>query len=278
MSTNIRKAYVAGKFYPNSRLEISSLIDQIRERESGKIAFPDSVNQIIGGVLPHAGHIYSGYQTIHFFEVLARTRWEFETFVILHPIHRGGTMDYASDDNDAWSTPLGTIALDKEFIHSMNIPVSEDMHKWEHSAEVLLPFIQTYSYTEKKIVPIGISWQHPESSREIAKKLKNAIEITKRRICILASSDFSHFVDPDYGTKKDQLAIDEILKLNPLGLYKIVQRENISICGYGPIMALLFYINSLDCDVKAAVLTKGHSGMVYPDTSVVDYVSMVFYT
>ncbi|MBE0652659.1 MAG: AmmeMemoRadiSam system protein B [Bacteroidales bacterium] len=278
MKSNVRKAYVAGKFYPDSRLEIYSLIDRIRQKESGRIRFDENRKHIIGGILPHAGHVYSGYQTVHFFEILSRSKQEFDSFVILYPIHRSGNIDYACDENEAWSTPLGILRLDKSFIEAMDIPVSDELHKWEHSAEVILPFIQVYNFTDKNIVPIGICWQHPDSSREIAIKILKARDLTGRKICILASSDFSHFVDPDFGSKQDQMAIDEIIQLNPEGLYKTVLRENISMCGYGPIMALLYYLNSLDIIVKAEVLARGHSGMVLPGSSVVDYVSMVFYT
>lgn len=273
----VRKPYVAGKFYPGSQHEIFDLIEKIRDREREKIVFDTKNKRIIGGIIPHAGHIYSGYQTIHFFEALVQQRNQFDILIILHPIHRGGSLDYASDSNIYWSTPLGKLELDHEFIKELDIPMSEDIHKWEHSAEVILPFLQFYNFSDKKIVPVGICWQHPESSRELATKIKDATLKSGKKICIIVSSDFSHFIQPEIGKQLDQKAIDNILNFDADGLYNSIVTNNISVCGYGPIMTLLYYSSSLGKNVKAEVLARGHSGEVYPSDSVVDYVSMIIY-
>lgn len=274
---NKRKAWVAGKFYPGSEKELNDLIGRILSKERDHIDFETENRKIIGAILPHAGHVYSGYQTVHFFEALRKSRQEFESFVILHPFHRGGIKDYASDENDYWNTPLGDIKLDRDFINKMNIFSSSDMHKWEHSAEVIVPFIQHFEFGDRTIIPIGISWQHPEGAKEIAHKIFSANKELNRKLCILASSDFSHFVDPEEGKMQDQKAIDKIIDLDPEGLYKTIIDNNISICGYGPIMALIYYCRFLDEDVKVHILSRGHSGQVTPGKDVVDYISMIFY-
>lgn len=277
MNTGVRKAYVAGKFYPGSKPEIMDLLEKIREHEEERITFNPEGKRIIGGIIPHAGHVYSGYQAVHFFEALRKASQDFDLFVILHPIHRGGSSDYATDTNRYWNTPLGIMELDREFIEAMEIPESEDIHKWEHSAEVILPIIQFYNFGEKKIVPVGICWQHPDSSREISSKICKAVETTGKKICILASSDFSHFVSPEEGKKLDQKAIDQILYLQPEDLYRTVIKNNLSICGYGPIMALLNYAQSTGSQPRAEILARGHSGEIYPSDSVVDYVTIAVY-
>lgn len=279
MNTEVkkRKAWVAGKFYPGSEKEINELIGTIIRKEEEHIDFDPADKKIIGAILPHAGHVYSGYQTVHFFEALQKSQQEIESFLILHPFHRGGIKDYASDENDAWNTPLGDIRLDIEFIKEMDIFTSSDMHKWEHSAEVIVPFIQHYNFGDKSLIPIGISWQHPEGAKEIAHKIFSTNKELNRKLCILASSDFSHFVDPEEGEIQDQKAIDKIMELDPEGLYHTVIDNNISVCGYGPIMALIYYCRFLDENVKVHILARGHSGQVSPGKDVVDYISMIFY-
>ncbi len=278
MNSRTRKAYVAGRFYPESGTELINLIEEIRRKEKPDFKFDSRGKNIIGGILPHAGHMYSGYQTVHFFEALSRCEQNFETFVLLHPIHRGGSKEYASDANDYWETPLGKLELDEEFIEYSEIPRSEEIHKWEHSAEVILPFLQAYGFKEQKILPVGISWQHPESAKKIAHQIHKTQKELNRNICILASSDFSHFVDPEDGRKQDQKAIDEIVKLNPEVLYNTIRDNNISICGYGPIMTLMYYSLFSDEEIKTEILARGHSGEVSPGDSVVDYISMIFYS
>ena len=79
----IRSAAVEGRFYPSTK---SRIFDQIMDIEqSGR--YPDpaiSPSQVFGAVLPHAGHIYSGYQTIPFFQLIRRHRIFPDTFVIVH--------------------------------------------------------------------------------------------------------------------------------------------------------------------------------------------------
>jgi hypothetical protein len=280
MNTNsdVRHAYQAGRFYPATENEIQDLLLQISRKEKENLDFEPEGKNIIGGILPHAGHVYSGYQTVGFFEVLRQTQQDFESFVILHPLHRGGSLDYASDENKYWSTPLGNIALDEEFINAMELKRSAKALDYEHSAEVLLPYLQFFGMGNKKIIPIGIGWQHPESSKEIAHKIFKAVQQTERKICILASSDFSHFVDPEEGEKLDQKALDQILAFDPENLYSTITSNNISICGYGPIMSLMYYCSFQNGKAKVEILSRGHSGMVSPSSEVVDYISLVFYT
>jgi len=211
MTTKIRHPFVAGKFYPGSAKEIKDLIESLKSSECQKVNYSLSGRQIFGAILPHAGHIYSGCETIHFFEILSRSQQTFETFIILHPIHRGVAPEYAVDASDLWETPLGEVSLDKEFIYQSGIPVSSEQQKWEHSAEVILPFIQYYIKYPFKIVPVGISHQTPEVAEEIATRIRTAVKSTMRKTCILASSDFSHYVKPEFGSEMDQKDIDQIL-------------------------------------------------------------------
>jgi len=275
MSIEVRKAYVAGKFYPGTRLEITNLIEQLREGVDLKDV-PEA-NDIIGGILPHAGYIYSGIHALHFFEYIKRMNYSPDIFVLLHPIHRGGVPDFASDSHRYWSTPLGKMEIDEEFVEAMGIERADEIHRWEHSGEVLLPFIQYYQFNASRLVPIGVCWQHPDSSHELAEKIIHAKASTGKSICLLASSDFSHFLSPEEGLKQDELAIEKILKIDPEGVFRRIQRNNISICGYGPIMTLLYYADSISDRPAVKILSRGHSGQVSPSESVVDYVSMLVY-
>ena len=279
MGTKIRNAYVAGKFYPSTSSGIKDLFDQLKS-PTETADFDDLLDKnIIGAILPHAGYIYSGAHVIPFFDILNKGKQSFESIIILHPIHRGGRIDCASDNSNFWSSPLGKTELDHAFIHSMGIELSDDLLKWEHSAEVFLPFIQNYLPKNTKIIPIGMTMQKPEVARDISGMISKAQKETGRKTGMIASSDFSHFVAPGVGRMMDQKVIDRILAFDPEGVYNVIREENISVCGFGPIMALLFYANSLEKPVKARILSRGHSGEVNPASpdSVVDYVSILMY-
>jgi MEMO1 family protein len=277
MTTKIRHPYVAGRFYPGTKKEIQELIELLKASEIPKIDYSLSSREIYGAIVPHAGHIYSGYQTVHFFEILKQSKQVFDTFIILHPIHRGVAPDYAIDASDKWSTPLGEVDLDREFIERTCIPISTEQQKWEHSAEVILPFMQYFIPYPFKIVPIGISHQTPVVAKEISNFIKIAIKQTGRKICLLASSDFCHYVPPNYGKTMDQMVIDKILEKDAEGIFNVIRKNDITVCGYGPIMCLVETAKDLYKDLKISILTRGNSGQVHPSESVVDYVSILFH-
>ena len=66
----IRKPAVSGKFYPSDKKDLRKLLDRILNSEKENIKTELSEKRIIGGVVPHAGYIYSAYQAVHFFEIL----------------------------------------------------------------------------------------------------------------------------------------------------------------------------------------------------------------
>jgi AmmeMemoRadiSam system protein B len=58
-------------------------------------------------------------------------------------------------------------------------------------------------------------------------------------VLIVASSDMNHYETDSVTRKKDHKAIEQMLARNPEGLYETVQRERITMCGYGPAVAML---------------------------------------
>ena len=94
---------------------------------------------------------------------------------------------------------------------------------------------------------------------------------------MIASSDFSHYVDPETGAEKDDLVLREIENLDSDKLHQTVIDNRISVCGYGPIMTLIEYSKLVSDNPESTILARGNSGKTMPSSSVVDYVSMLFY-
>jgi len=272
-----RNAVVEGRFYPPTR---NKIFEQIREIELAsrypvKELLPA---RIFGAVLPHAGHIYSGYQTIPFFQLLNGLGVFPETFIIVHPNHSGFGVPLAIDDADIWINSIGEVPMDREFAEAMNLPFDQMAHAKEHSAEVIIPFLQYYFPAHPfSILPVCMMDQGYKNASKVAEQIRQASEVTGRNIMILASSDFSHFQSPQDGHQKDQLVIDKILSRNAEGVESEVNKHRISVCGYGPIMALMEYSGLFDSEYKVEILARGHSGDVSPSREVVDYVSIIIY-
>jgi AmmeMemoRadiSam system protein B len=84
----------------------------------------------------------------------------------------------------------------------------------------------------------------------------------------------SHYIQAAEARQKDRLAIDRILALDPSGLYEVVRRERISMCGFIPATVML--VAAKEMGATAAELVRyGHSGEVTgDDAQVVGYAAM----
>jgi MEMO1 family protein len=277
---NIRKPAVSGRYYPSDPDDLRDMIRMMEEKcvssegQSNDRIPPEE--DIIGGVVPHAGYVFSGSHAVCFFRLLREKKNIFDTVVIIHPIHAYPGPGSVTDDHDGWKTPLGVISLDKPFIAALGIPASRRVHALEHSAEVMVPMLQYFSTSPIQLVPVGMMEQTPEEASSLAKRIASVSGQLSRRTLVVASSDFSHFVHPDTGFQKDQLVLDKILRGHPEEVYQVVYKHHISACGYGPIMTLM-YLAGERCSIpKVTILSRGHSGEVYPSDEVVDYISILF--
>ena len=273
---NVRKQKLAGKFYPKTEKEIILNFEQTLKEEKENIAYQLAKHTIIGGIVPHAGHIYSSRQAIHFFEILAHSGQSFHTVIILNPNHTGYGDDVSLDEHNFWETPLGKLEIDNDFADLLPFRKNKAAHDFEHSSEVLLPYLQ-YFYKQKiKILPITILKQNTETAKAIASEIIKVKNELHKKILILASSDFSHFETPEKGYKKDQKIIDAILSKDMNGVYQNIKRHNVTVCGYAPIMILMEFARASG-EYQLELLARGHSGQVHPSNEVVNYISFLAY-
>ena len=277
MKASVREPAVAGRFYPENKTELKRLIDKIYLAEKSKIDLSLADKDIYGAVVPHAGYMFSAYQAVHFFDILRNQRTKYDTFVIINPNHSGYGEAIALESHQYWQTPFGLVEADKEFSDRLGFPISDIAHKNEHSGEVMLPLLQYFIDYDFQIVPITLSDQTVENAKLLAKKIWELEQKLNRKICVIASSDFSHFLSPDKGKQLDQLVLDQIQKKDVIEIYNVVKENKISVCGFGPIMSLMEYSNLHNKDYNSKILARGHSGQIVPSSEVVDYISILFY-
>ncbi|MDA3953619.1 MAG: AmmeMemoRadiSam system protein B [Bacteroidales bacterium] len=272
----IRKSIVAGKFFPADKEALIKQIESVRIKELPGINLDLKNNKILGGIVPHAGYMFSAYQAVHFFEIIKQSKQKFDTIVIVNPNHTGLGHEISFDSNDSWETPLGQVSLDIEFGARLGIDISDIEQKHEHSGEVMVPFLQYFLDYEFKIAPITLSNQTYKNVKFLAERIFESSKILKREILIIASSDFSHFLSPERGREMDALVLENIITFDSPAIEKVVRKKNISVCGFGPIMTLIEYSNLISKKPKADILKIGHSGEIIPSNEVVDYISILF--
>lgn len=274
---NIRENFAEGRFYSDNKDEIIKIFDDAIAREVNNIDYSLADKFIIGGVVPHAGHIYCSTQAIHFFEIIKRSKQVFDVVVIVNPNHHGGGLPASIDEHDYWKSPLGTIEVDQELADYIELPEDSLSQAYEHSAEVIIPYIQYFMPKSTKILPVSFGAQSRENARVLAHAIYKACVVLNRRALFIASSDFNHFATPEKGKSLDDYALEALLKYDCTTFDERVKEKNISICGYGAIMSLFYFSKDVAQHFKIKILKQGHSGEVAQMDIVVDYVSMLFY-
>jgi len=257
----MRYPAVAGGFYERSR---DALVRQIKEcytHPLGPGRVPDvrrGERRLVGLVVPHAGYMYSGPVAAHSYAALAADGWP-RSFVILGPNHHGQGAPLALTKHD-WQTPLGSATVDVDLYAALSKPpLEEDIlaHRDEHSIEVQLPFLQSL-HEAVSFVPICMAFQEYEVAAEVGELVADAVK--GRDVVLIASSDFTHVGSqylqlpprgmsaPEFAKEQDSKAIEMILALDAKRFAAKVAQAEISMCGYGPVAAMLTAAKRLGAD------------------------------
>jgi AmmeMemoRadiSam system protein B len=176
--------------------------------------------------------------------------------------------------------PWGDVPIDEELAARLEADcplLREDAsaHSREHSIEVQLPFLHRFR-PDVRIVPVALGRLSLEECRDLGEGVADAIEGDPERPLLVASSDMSHYVPDAVARKKDRLAIDRMLALDPEGLYATVRSERISMCGVLPATVVLFAARRLGA-TSARLIRYATSGDVSRDfEQVVGYAGLAF--
>lgn len=294
MSEKIRQPAVAGQFYDSNRTKLEKTIQTCFLGQRGPKKLPEigkSDRNLLSIVVPHAGFIYSGPIAAHAYYELASCGFS-DTFIILGPNHTGMGSGVSLMGEGSWETPFGTVPINRQIANHLwddIIDIDDTAHIYEHSIEVQLPFLQFIAKDKPfDFVPICMGIQDIETVMDVGKTIAKVIKNTEGKVVIIASSDFSHAgfnymsmppagkrID-EYAQDQDKKAIEKILSLNPEGLITTVYRENITMCGYGPVAAMMVAAKNLGAK-KAELLKYGNSYEVHPGNSCVGYGAIAVY-
>lgn len=262
-ATAVRHPAVAGRFYPRDpdilRRDVCTYLSQASAQEKVRA---------LGCIAPHAGYMYSGQVAGAVFSGLEIP----ELCIVLCPNHTGMGRPLAIMSAGAWDSPLGSIAIDSDFAAALKRQcglLEEDSaaHRLEHAAEVELPFLQTVQ-PHLRFVPIALGTGHFEALHHLGVALANVIGAHGKPVLIVASSDMNHYESDAVTRVKDQSAIEPILRLDPLGLHQVVTRENVSMCGFGPAIAMLTAAKALGA-TSARLVKYATSGDISGDRDIV---------
>ena len=266
----LRHPAVAGRFYPADpavlRKEVGTYLSQPPK---------GAPVQALGCIVPHAGYIYSGHVAGAVFGALEIPK----LCVVLCPNHTGMGRALSIMIRGLWETPLGPVIIAEDFATALLhycplLHEDSDAHRFEHAAEVELPFLQVLQ-PKLGFVPVAIGTGDFEALKQLGFALARAITLRSEPVLIVASSDMNHYESDAITRVKDHTAIEPILRLDARALFDVVTQQHITMCGFGPAVTMLTAAKKLGA-TSAELVKYATSGDVSGDRDlVVGYAGVV---
>jgi AmmeMemoRadiSam system protein B len=258
---------VAGSFYPareaDLRRDLAEMVPSGPKERSWAV------------VVPHAGYQYSGKVAG---AVYARVEVPRDV-VLLCFNHRGAGRDFALWPEGSWRTPLGEAPVNGELAGRIRgafpeAEFDEAGHRGEHSGEVQVPFLQ-WVRPDVRLVPLAASAGLDARSFGRLRALGEALAGLREEFLVVASTDLNHYEGQESTLRKDAAAIRAIEALDAEALRDVIAREDVSMCGYAPVIAAIAYARARGAR-EARTVAHATSGDVSGDYDrVVGYVGMV---
>lgn len=256
----IRYPAVQGTFYPSDNNELENMLDDFdRKVQVNAAGVPKAL------IVPHAGLVYSGLTAAYAYKYAAGHKYR--SAVIFAPSHRVAFYGMSGSDHDEYEFTGGNIRINNELTERLkkknNLVTIDQVHKYEHSTEVQLPFIKKFLDVESVAVFVYGEISYEEVSYVISDVLEEGRDL------VIISTDLSHFYSYDECVEKDRNIIEGLTELN---IGKIGKGEACGMTGIKAVTA-----SAVNKGLKPSLLDYRNSGDVSGDrSSVVGYMSAVF--
>ena len=242
---------MAGRFYPADPIACN-------EAAEGLVRGADltgvEIGPWLGGVVPHAGWVYSGAIAAQTLAAIAAGRAAPpDVVVIFGAIHTPWRIDFAAlDVHAAWRLPGGDCPLAAELTRvladSPGYRLDGRPHEGEHAVEVELPLVRAV-WPKATLLPVELP--PVESAGQFGIVAAAAVRSLGKSAVFLASSDLTHYgpaygfapagVGPDglkWAIDNDRRLLNRVLDLDAAGVVGEARRHY-NACGPGAIAAML---------------------------------------
>lgn len=184
-----REAIYAGRFYPAGAVACARQADGFVDRPA--------VPGALGGLMPHAGWVFSGPTAGWTVASLREQRPD--TLIIFGAVHVLDSNRASLYPAGRWPFPGGSYEVDSELAsligEDADVTVDPAVHAQEHSIEVELPLLAR-AFPAARIVPIMVRpgpW-----AAGIGRRCVRAALDLGRAVVVLASTDLTHY-GPRFG-------------------------------------------------------------------------------
>jgi AmmeMemoRadiSam system protein B len=256
MTSRVRKAAVAGSWYPAERATLAAEVDARLAAAPGV-----SSGRLVGLVSPHAGLRYSGAVAAEAYALLRGRRGL--TAVLVGPSHRVAFEGASVYARGSFETPLGMTRVDDDLAEAIaradpRIHTDPWPHREEHSLEMQLPFLQR-AVPDARIVPVLLGTQTRAAVDVLAAALRAAL--TGTDAILVASTDLSHYHSAARAATLDARVTECVARLDPEALMDRLESFHGHACGGGALAAVMSAARALGA-VRGQVLRYGTSGDV----------------
>lgn len=231
---NVRPSPLAGQWYPAQAQQLAKSVDAYLDAA----VVPPVPGEILGMVVPHAGHRYSGGVAAHAFAAV-RGR-EFDTVAVVGPMHQYVAGQVLTTKHDAYETPLGEIPIDIEGLAAVRaacaVPLTPVLGDPEHSVEIELPFLQRV-LGPFKLIPLMMRDDSAATCAAVGGALATAL--AGRKCLLVASSDLSHFYPQRVADQLDAYMLAQVETFDPQAVLRAEDEEKGFACGRAAIAAVL---------------------------------------
>ena len=256
----VRQPVVAGRFYPGSPEALRAEVERFLTGPAEAAPAAEAPFAPWGCMLPHAGYVYSGAVAG---ATLAGMRLP-RRLVILCPNHTGR------------GEPLGAVPVDDALATALTASgggFAPDVwsHLGEHSIEVLLPFFQVAQGGGEEgaaltVTPVCVGTRSAAALARAGAALAALLARPENAdVGVVVSSDMNHYEDVRVTGQKDALALERALAADADGLLRVVEAENISMCGAAPLALALHAATRLG-DVRVRLAAHDTSATASGDT------------
>lgn len=278
---DIRPSPIAGRWYSADPERLAHTIDAYLD--AAEVTAPPG--EIVGVIVPHAGHIYSGPVAAYAFRLLRQL--PVEVVVILSPSHFHADGPLMTSSHDAYSTPLGVVEIDRPALGALQTALGavfgragtellvEIRRDREHAIEIQLPFLQRVLPPGFRLIPVMMR----DQSARLALALGQAVArvVQGRRALIVGSSDLSHYYPQAVAEKLDAEMLRQLGGFDPEGVLAAEAEGRGMACGHGALAAALWAMRDLGA-TQSQVVKYATSGAVSGDLeSVVGYGAVVIW-
>lgn len=272
MLSEVRPSPIAGSWYPGDP-------ERLRRSIKGYLTEADPIQDVVGLIVPHAGHVYSGATAGKAFS-LARSITP-DVIVIFSPHHAYTTKTLTTSAYGYYATPLGTVPVDHASLSQFNAKLQEiglaelsySRHDQEHAIEIQIPFLQTIYDHPFSLLPL---MARDMSLVDLERTVDSLFQVIKDKNClVISSTDLSHFYSLAVAERLDGHLVSAIEHYDAEAIVKAVTEHGSEACGITGLLAMILLTKKLGGKYSRVVDRSTSADVSGDRTSVVGYASAI---